>query len=164
MKFLYKDEIAKLMEGASLRDRLLILLAYRHGFRVSELLGLTWDDIDLERKTIKCRRLKNGRNTTQPLSDREIELLNKLEGRQGPLFTITRRGVNYVLKRLAEKKLGKHVHIHMLRHSTGHSLINNDTDLRIIQTFLGHKSISSTCIYTSVEESTLKACATKLEV
>jgi len=77
------------------RDSLMVLLAYVHGFRASELVRLQWTDIDWERGLIHCRRVKNGTNTDHPLTGRELRGLRKLKAEQKPVsryIFMTERG------------------------------------------------------------------------
>jgi len=61
------------------RDAAIILLAYQHGFKVSELINLKWEHIDFENRSILVSRLRDGQETLQPLDQREIDLLRQLE-------------------------------------------------------------------------------------
>jgi integrase len=73
-QWLTEAEIDRLMTTArkngryGQRDAMMVLLAYRHGLRASELVRLQWQDIDWERGLIHCRRVKNGTNTDHPLT------------------------------------------------------------------------------------------------
>src|SRR5688572_20629899 len=77
-EFLTPDEVAKLQDAASRlgrhghRDATMILLAYRHGLRVSELVALRWDHLDLKAGLLHVRRRKNGTASTHPLAGPEI--------------------------------------------------------------------------------------------
>jgi integrase len=94
------------------RDSTLILLAYGHGFRVSELINLKWAHIDFGARTVRVSRLKNGVETVHPLTGREYNSLQYLQsrsngsdyvfvsGHKGPLSTSI---VNKLLKRAGEE-------------------------------------------------------------
>src|SRR5215468_6119899 len=81
--YLTRDEVTQLLRGAKkarhgARNHAMILLAYRHGLRASELVGLRWSDVDLERATIYCRRAKGSRSTVHPLKSDEVAALERL--------------------------------------------------------------------------------------
>jgi integrase len=80
--YLTREEVASLLRAAKksrhgARKHAMILLAYRHGLRASELVGLRWIDVDLERATIYSRRAKGSRSTVHPLKRDEIEALER---------------------------------------------------------------------------------------
>jgi type 1 fimbriae regulatory protein FimB len=150
------------------RDYCLILLAYLHGLRVSELISLRLDDIDLIGKRFFVPRLKGCDSGEHPFFDGESEALKKWlveRAKMNPpedcdwLFISERRKalsritVWLLVKELGEKTgLEVTTHPHMLRHSCGYTLINEDgANLRVIQAFLGHRSISSTVRYTRLD-------------
>jgi len=160
------DEVEQLMASAKSlgrhghRDATLILVAYRHGLRVSELVALRWDMVDLKQGLLHVSRLKNGVASTHPLRGPELRALRKLQReypdtpylfvteRKGPLTTST---VRKLLARAGEHaKIGLPVHPHMLRHSTGYKLANDGHDTRAIQHYLGHKNIQHTVRYTEM--------------
>jgi integrase len=142
------------------RDALMVLLAYVHGFRASELVRLQWSDIDWDRGLIHCRRVKNGTNTDHPLTGRELRGLRKLKAEQKPasryLFMTERRapftpdGFYKLMIRLGERAKIASARPHRLRHSCGFKLANDGRDTRAIQFYLGHSDIRSTCRYTDV--------------
>ena len=132
---LLPDEVDALIQAAGkigrhrLRDRVLILTAYRHGMRVSELVGLKWDPVDLRRAQMHVNRLKNGSPATHPIEGDEPRLLRRLK-REYPetafLFTterggpLTRSTVSKLLSRAGrEAEMPFPVHPHMHRHGTG---------------------------------------------
>src|SRR5436309_15794785 len=80
--FLTPDEVAALLRAAKkgrhgARNHAMILLAYRHGLRASEVTGLRASDLDLKRGTIYCRRAKNSRSSLHPLKPDEVAALEK---------------------------------------------------------------------------------------
>jgi type 1 fimbriae regulatory protein FimB/type 1 fimbriae regulatory protein FimE len=169
---LLPDEIDALMKAAGsvgrhrLRDRTLILTAYRHGLRVSELVGLKWDQIDHRRAQMHVNRLKNGSPATHPIEGDELRLLRRL-GREYPdtpfVFTterggpLTRSTVSKLLARAGQKAgLAFPAHPHMLRHGTGYYLANKGVPTRTIQAYLGHKSIQHTVRYTELSAKTFE--------
>ena len=164
-EFLTPDEVEALGQAAGRvgrhrhRDRTMILLAYRHGLRVSELVALRWDQVDLRQGHLHVNRLKNGTPSTHPLRGPEIRALRRLRGEySGPYLFVTERGgpitastVRKLVKRAGEKAgIEFPVHPHMLRHATGFYLANEGHDTRAIQHYLGHKQIQHTVKYTEM--------------
>ncbi len=143
------------------RDATLILLAFRHGLRVSELLALRWSQIDFDNQVLHVIRLKGGINSTHPLTGNELRALRQLK-RDYPsenfLFLTERKTpmTAHTFRKLLTRagkaaKLPVSVHPHMLRHSTGYALVNKGVDLRRIQYYLGHKNIQHTTRYTTLD-------------
>lgn len=165
-EYLTEDEVDRLMKAArsigrhGFRDSTLILLAYRHGLRVSELVALKWSQIDLKKGHLAVVRAKNGTNSTHPLRGPEIRSLRRLKREYGssPYAFVTERGgpltasgVRKLLARAGEKAgLEFPVHPHMLRHGCGFKLANDGHDTRAIQHYLGHKQIQHTVRYTQL--------------
>jgi site-specific recombinase XerD len=160
------DEVDVLMTSArrlgrhGQRDATMMLLAYRHGLRVSELVAIRWDQVDLKQGLLHVRRRKNGLPSTHPLYGPEIRALRALarrypetpyvfvSERKGPLTAATFRKI---MARAGEAaRLGFPVHPHMLRHATGFKLANEGHDIRVIQHYLGHKNIQHTVGYTAL--------------
>ena len=159
------EEIGSLMAAAASvgrhrhRDQTLILIAYRHGLRVSELVGLRWSDVDLKGAQLYVRRLKGGVDSTHPLQGDEIRALRRLlrdyEGafvfsteRGGPL---TRNTVNKLVTRSGQLAgIGFPVTPHMLRHACGFALANRGVPTRTLQHWLGHRSIRHTVRYSAL--------------
>jgi len=141
------------------RDKTLILMAYRHGFRVSELIALKWSDLDLKAGQVHVRRLKNGVDSTHPLQGDEIRAVRKLKRdyagafvftteRGGPL---TRHTFNKLITRAGEKAgIPFPVTPHQLRHACGFALANKGIPTRTLQHWLGHSSIRHTVRYSAL--------------
>lgn len=165
-EYLTADEVDKLMVATRSvgrhghRDATMVLVAFRHGLRVSELVALRWDMIDLKQGLMHVSRLKNGVASTHPLKGPELRALRKLirdypdtpyvfvTERKGPL---TASNVRKIVARAGERaELGMPIHPHMLRHSTGFKLANDGHDTRAIQLYLGHKNIQHTVRYTEL--------------
>lgn len=165
-EYLLPDEVKALINVAGrvgrhrLRDRALILVAYRHGLRVSELVGLRWDQVDFRRAQMHINRLKNGSPATHPIEGDELRQLRRLKReyadtafvftteRGGPL---TRSTVSKLISRAGQDAgLPFPVHPHMLRHGTGYYLANRGVPTRTIQAYLGHRSIQHTVRYTEL--------------
>lgn len=165
-EYLRPDEVESLMAAAAKlgrhghRDETLILLAYRHALRVSELVSLRWDMLDLKQGLLHVIRVKNGTPSVHPLRGPELRALRRLQRdygsssyvfvteRGGPLTTSTVRKL--IARAGVEAKLPFPIHPHMLRHSAGYKLANDGHDTRAIQHYLGHKNITHTVRYTEL--------------
>jgi type 1 fimbriae regulatory protein FimB/type 1 fimbriae regulatory protein FimE len=149
------------------RDAALILLAYRHALRVSELVSLRRDQVDLEQGTLHVNRLKNGTPSVHPLRGVELRALRRLyrEYNYSPyIFSTERKGpmtasaVRKIIARAGElAEIGFPVHPHMLRHATGFYLASKGQDTRAIQAYMGHKSIQHTVRYTELSPERFKS-------
>ncbi|HHK9517417.1 TPA: type 1 fimbria switch DNA invertase FimE [Klebsiella pneumoniae] len=169
-RFLTAKEVQAMMQAARQgptgeRDYCLILLAFRHGMRISELLDLHYHDLDLNEGRVNVRRLKNGFSTIHPLRFDEREAIErwslvragwKAADKTDALF-ISRRGTAlsrqqaYRIIRSAGENAGTvtHTHPHMLRHACGYELAERGTDTCLIQDYLGHRNIRHTVRYTA---------------
>ncbi len=142
------------------RDGAMILLAFRHGLRVSEVVGLHWSDVDWANGRLHLRRAKGGSLGTHPLLGDELRALRALkrQASSSPFVFVSERGAPFSRSGFAklieragrEAKLPFPVHAHMLRHACGFELANRGTDTRTLQEFLGHRSIQSTVRYTQL--------------
>jgi type 1 fimbriae regulatory protein FimB len=145
------------------RDATMILLAYRHGLRVSELVSLRREQLDLRQGLLHVRRRKNGLPSTHPLHGPELRALRQVlhaypetayvfvSERGAPMIAATFRKL--VARAGEAAKLGMPIHPHMLRHSTGYKLANDGQDTRAIQHYLGHRNIQHTVAYTRLDAS-----------
>jgi type 1 fimbriae regulatory protein FimB/type 1 fimbriae regulatory protein FimE len=143
------------------RDSTMILLAYRHGLRVSELVDLRWDQVDFTAATLHVRRVKQGTPSIHPISGGALRALRRLLREQSPkspfMFT-SERGSPFTtagFARLVERagaaaKLKIKAHPHMLRHACGFTLANRGHDTRALQAYLGHRNIQHTVRYTEL--------------
>lgn len=150
-----------------LRDKLILTLLYSSGLRVSELVNLIVKDIDFEERTILIRG--KGDKDRVVLFDKNaklliLEYLNLRNTSSKYLFTnrrgnpLTTRYVQIMIKKYGEKAgITKKVTPHVLRHSYATHLLKNGVDIRVIQQLLGHSSLSTTQIYTSVDMDTIKS-------
>jgi type 1 fimbriae regulatory protein FimB/type 1 fimbriae regulatory protein FimE len=149
------------------RDAALILLAYRHGLRVSELVSLRWDQADLRQGLLHVTRLKHGIASVHPLHGPELRALRRLQRdypdtayvfvseRKAPLTADTVRKIVGRAGRRAGIEFP--VHPHMLRHATGYKLANDGQDTRAIQHYLGHRNIEHTTRYTELKPDRFRA-------
>ena len=165
-------EVTKLMDAAKdnrwgHRDATMILVAYRHGLRVSELVDLRWTQIDFAKATLHVRRVKAGTPSTHPIMGDEMRALRRLQREQDPespfVFTsergapFTTAGVARLIQRAGvAAKLGIKAHPHMLRHACGFALANKGHDARALQAYLGHRNIQHTVRYTELSPGRFK--------
>jgi type 1 fimbriae regulatory protein FimB/type 1 fimbriae regulatory protein FimE len=144
------------------RDATMILLAYRHGLRVSELANLRWDHIDFRRAKLHLKRAKRGSEFAHPLTARETRALHRLkrESPPSPFLFVTWNGRPITIAAFAKmfSRLGAELgwnwapHPHMLRHACGYKLANDGVDTRTIQDYLGHRNIRHTVRYAALSE------------
>ena len=140
------------------RNYCAVLLAYRHGLRVGELVDLRWSDVDFEAGTILIRRMKGSKSGNHPMMGDEIRALRKLQRESsGPYILANSKGaplatsaISSMVKRLGGGVFDFPIHVHMLRHSCGYYLANKGVDTRTIQDYLGHRSIENTARYTAL--------------
>src|SRR5450759_2024808 len=141
------------------RDSTMILIAFRHGLRASELCELQWSDVEFETGNLHLRRAKGGATGTHPLLGDELRALRVLKREaKSPFIFVSERGTPFSVSGLAklieragiEAGMPFKVHPHMLRHACGYVLANKGTDTRTLQGYLGHRSIQSTVRYTEL--------------
>lgn len=148
------------------RDATMILIAYRHGLRVAELVALRWEQIDFAQGLLHVNRVKNGTPSVHPLHGPELRALRQVKRdsaasayvfvteRGGPM---TPAGFRKLLARTGRAAgFGFLVHPHMLRHACGYKLANDGRDTRAIQHYLGHKNITHTVRYTQLRADRFK--------
>jgi site-specific recombinase XerD len=158
---LSETEVKMILESiTNLKHKCLIMACYSAGLRISEALNLKPADIDSRRMMILIRGGKGKKDRITLLSGRLLELLREyyrlykpseylFEGQMGGQYS--ERSAQMVLK-IAVKKAGitRPVTLHTLRHSFATHLLENGTDLRYIQSLLGHSSPKTTQIYTHI--------------
>ena len=165
-EYLTPAEIEKLIEAVKgnrygHRDATMILVAFRHGFRASEIIELEWSDIDFNAAEMHVERKKRGKSPRHPIRGDELRALRRLHKEQDPKSAFvfvsergapfTRDSFNWMVKRAGKKAdLPFQVHAHMLRHSTGYKLASDGADTRSIQSYLGHRDIRHTVRYTEL--------------
>ena len=144
----------------------MILVAYRHGLRASEVCDLQWQQIELSEGRLHVHRVKNGTASVHPIRGDEMRALRKLRRdyprdahvfvseRGGPISPI---GFHRLVQRLGEAaKMPFPIHPHMLRHACGFKLANDGHDTRALQHYLGHKNIQHTVRYTEMASDRFK--------
>lgn len=165
-EYLTEAEVDKVIKAARIngrhanRDATMILVSFRHGLRVSELVGLKWEQVNFNDGLLTVNRLKNGIDGTHPLFGSELRCLKKVKRdykktqyvfiseRGTPITTSTFRKI--LARAGVEAGIEFPIHPHMLRHSTGFKLANSKEDTRCIQQYLGHKNITHTSRYTEM--------------
>ena len=170
-EYLTEGEVERLMEAArqnrhSHRDATMILIAYRHGLRVAELVDLRWDQIELDAARLHVRRVKRGTPATHPLRGDELRALRRLQREQGrsEFVFVSERGAPFsaagfakLIERAGEAaKLSFKAHPHMLRHACGYKLANDGVDTRSLQAYLGHRNIQHTVRYSELSPTRFK--------
>jgi type 1 fimbriae regulatory protein FimB/type 1 fimbriae regulatory protein FimE len=149
------------------RDATMVLVAFRHGLRASELVDLRWSQFDFKTATLHVRRVKKGTPSTHPVLGDELRALRRLQREQEPkspfVFTsergapFTTAGFARMVERAGvEAKFGFKAHPHMLRHATGYALASKGHDTRALQAYLGHKNIQHTVRYTELSPTRFK--------
>lgn len=181
--FLEPEELKRLFEAAegkgltALRNRALLETFFSSGLRVSELVSLNRESVNLETGEFSVRG-KGGKVRMVFLSDRARLAIQAYLASRGDIdsalfistmkgfgrkssdedLRITVRTVERIVARLAQKAgIMKAVHPHTLRHSFATDLLRNGADIRSVQALLGHSSITTTQIYTHVTDESLRA-------
>ncbi len=177
-KTLTHQEITALLElpardrAEDQRDRVMLELLYAAGLRVSELVGLSLSQIDMQ---LGCVRVvgKGAKERVVPIGQAAVRMLVDyvehvrpvlLKGRSSRVLFISRRGRGLtrqafwklLLQRARRAGISKPISPHMLRHSFATHLLEGGADLRVVQSMLGHADIATTQIYTHVEGSRLR--------
>jgi integrase len=165
-RYLTVVEVERLMTEArksgryGRRDATMILIAFRHGLRASELCDLMWHQVELATGRLHVRRVKSGSPSVHPLQGDEMRALRRLQREQEAsphVFTsepggpLTAKSFHTLFARIGLRaKLPFPVHPHMLRHACGYALANAGHDTRALQAYLGHKNIQHTVRYSEL--------------
>ena len=172
---LNQSEIKRIFEAVSnLKHRAILYLIYSSGLRVSEVVRLKPEDIDSEQMQIRIRQGKGSKDRYTIISRAAVSELRKYWKQYKPrtwLFEgakerahITERSVQQVFETAVKKaKIVKSASVHSLRHSFATHLLEQGVDLRYIQELLGHKSPTTTEIYTHVTRSDLNKIISPLD-
>jgi type 1 fimbriae regulatory protein FimB/type 1 fimbriae regulatory protein FimE len=161
-----RKEVERLMKAAGNnrhghRDATMILIAFRHGLRASEVCDLRWDQVDFAQAVLHVRRVKNGTPATHPLTGLEMRALRRLkrEAPDSPFMFVSERGAPFStagFARMLERAAvsagldALKIHPHMLRHACGYALAKQGIDTRALQAYLGHRHIQNTVRYTEL--------------
>lgn len=171
------EEVEKLIEiepsdDFTFRNRTILELLYSTGLRISELVGLKLENVNLDMALIKVMG-KGSKERIIPINDYTLEFLDKyikevrprmLKGVQTDYLFLNNHGkvlsrqavFLMIKKRAGEIGLKKEISPHTLRHSFATHMLQNGADIRFIQELLGHSDVSTTEIYTHVVNETLK--------
>lgn len=167
-KILDIDQITGLLEAKpdsilEIRDLAIFELFYSSGLRLSELVALNIDDLDLSEQTLRVRHAKAGKQRNLPIGSKAVIAIrrwlnNRVKTTEVALFISMqnkRLGQRSIQLRLAKwgKKIGvtEQLHPHKLRHSFASHLLESSQDIRAVQELLGHSNISTTQIYTHLD-------------
>ena len=173
------DEVERLLTASNLhdptgiRDRAALEVMYATGMRVSEVVGLTIDGLNLDMGFAKCRG-KGDKERIVPIGGTAKDAVGRymskvrpdlLKGRQDPHLFLTRLGKKMsrqtfwkIIKRNAKAaRIKKDITPHTLRHSFATHLLERGADLRVVQELLGHSDIATTQIYTHINKERLKS-------
>ena len=163
------DRAAQLLDGAvaddfiARRDQAMLELFYSSGLRLSELVGLDLDGLDLPAGLVrvrgkgnKARELPVGHKAREAL-EAWLPLRAQSTPRDGAVFIgrqgrrLTPRAIQLRVREAGVRELGQHLHPHMLRHSFASHMLESSQDLRAVQELLGHADIATTQIYTHLD-------------
>lgn len=158
---LSQEEICEILQATSnLKHKAILMTIYSAGLRISEAIRLKVSDIDSQRMQIRISQAKGKKDRYTLLAVKTLDLLRQyfrlykpklwlFEGQKGEQYS--NRSIQAILKAsLSKTKIQKSVTVHTLRHSFATHLLENGTDLRYIQSLLGHSSPKTTEIYTHV--------------
>lgn len=164
---LSREEIARMLEGTkNIKHRLLLGIAYGAGLRVSEVVALKVQDLDLAELTIHIKQAKGRKDRISIVPEKlRDELAQVIAGREGNEYVfpsaqggaLTTRTAQKIFEHaLAKAGIKKLATFHSLRHSFATHLLENGTDVRYVQELLGHNNIRTTQRYTQVTNPMLK--------
>ncbi len=171
-KIMSLEEITSILNSDLNKEEAVIVeLLYDCGLRVSELVNLKINDIDLKSKYIKCYG-KGSKERIVPFGQKALNAINKyLKEREIILLENNKESKAFLLRKNATpqtrqdvynfirkqgEKIHKHISPHTLRHSFATHLLENGADLRVVQELLGHSDVSTTQLYTHITKKRLK--------
>lgn len=170
---LSREEVKRLIEAAdSTRSRLLMVLLYSSGLRLSEALNLRWGNIERNGKMGWVRGGKGGKDRMFIVSNAFLDLISKenLSGTDDEFIfqkdgkQLSPRNAQRIIKSAAFRAgITKNVHPHTLRHCFATHLLESGVGIRQIQELLGHSNLQTTQIYTSVSTEELKKIKSPLD-
>jgi site-specific recombinase XerD len=167
--------VARLLDAApGLKYKAALSVAYGAGLRAAEVVSLKVADIDSKRMIIRVEQGKGGKDRNVMLSPHLLDLLRawwKAARPRGWLFPghdpaqpMTTRQLNRACHAAAQMaEINKRVSLHTLRHSFATHLLEQNTDVRVIQVLLGHSKLDTTALYTRVATKTISEVMSPLE-
>jgi integrase/recombinase XerD len=169
------EEVVRFLEAApGVKYKAAFSVAYGAGLRVSEVAALKVSDIDSERMMLRVEQGKGGKDRYAMLAPVLLELLRDwwriarptawLFPGQDPLQPMSTRQLNRACHAAADMaRITKRVSPHTLRHSFATHLLEQNTDIRVIQVLLGHAKVDTTALYTHIATNTIRAVMSPLE-
>lgn len=173
---LSKTEIKSILnKTTNIKHKAILACIYGLGLRISEAINLKLNHIDSDRMLVHIHNAKGKRDRIVMLPNNLLILLRLYFKAYRPsdyLFEGQKKGTSYsessirkILKNALNKShIKKPIKVHTLRHSFATHLLENGTDIRIIQKLLGHKNIKTTLVYTQVAESTIQNVKSPLDM
>jgi len=172
---LSEDEVRRIFDAVSnLKHRLLLMLVYSAGLRVSEVVSLKTTDLDFDRRMIKVRQGKGAKDRYVMLSSSIAEIYRQYRtsimirdwlfpGADSGSHLSTRSAQAVFYAAVEKAGIMKDVSIHSLRHSFATHLLEHGTDIRYIQELLGHKSSKTTETYTHISPRSIAKVTSPLD-
>ncbi len=171
---LSEEEVSRLLSvTTNIKHKSILVTIYSCGLRLSELLNLKLTDLQSDRHLLLVRDAKGNKDRTTILCEATLQLLRKyylmykpkeylFEGQNGGMYS-SKSVQNILQHSLSQAKIFKPASPHTLRHSFATHLLENGTDLRLIQSLLGHSSPKTTELYTHISTHSLKGVKSPLE-
>jgi len=171
---LSQEEVQKMFSVCeNIKHKVILALLYSCGLRVSELINLKWTNIDRSRMIINIIGGKGNKDRQVMLDASLIPLLEKyfyeyqtktfiLSGQFTDQYSST--SVNQVMKQLAEKAgINKRVYTHLMRHNCFTHMVENGTDINLIQKLAGHNNVKTTLLYTQISHNIISKIPSPLQ-
>ena len=156
----------------NLKHKVILALLYSCGLRVSELINLKWENIDRSRMVINILQAKGKKDRQVMLTPQLLPLLEKywkeykskmyvLNGQSELQYSD--RSVGEVVKQLAKKAgINKRVYTHLMRHCSFTHMVENGTDINLVQKLAGHSNVKTTAIYTHISHNIISKITSPL--
>ena len=168
------EEVQKLFAVCeNLKHKVILALLYSCGLRVSELINLKWSHLDRSRMIINIIGGKGNKDRQVMLDASLVPLLENyfhryktktyiLSGQFSDKYSST--SVNQVMKQLAEKAgINKRVYTHLMRHNCFTHMVENGTDINLIQKLAGHNNVKTTLLYTQISHNLISKITSPLQ-
>lgn len=171
--FYSPEEVKKLLDNCPENWQLVILLGCRAGLRRGEIVNLSWEDIDLNKRLITIQPKSNWHPKDYecrdiPIDNLLFKALSKIENKKGSVIQtkynkdFTLGGISHYFIEKVLKKVGLRGSLHTLRHTFASHLVQNGVDLYTVSKLLGHSSIKTTEIYSHLSPNTFQKAIVKL--